>query len=164
MIKSRFFKIALVLILSISFAGCAALQRKFVRKKKKEQKAAPVITTFDYSKGLRVDELYKKHFLFWRTSQSELVDKLDSGYKKRVYLFNHTVESLSEMKKYLSGSKREELEGFIEEIKSIDRDIKKKRPSKNKEYKMRQLLERTKRQIDKRFSYSDVKGFLELNR
>lgn len=164
MIKSRFFRIVIVLVFCVSFVGCAALQRKFVRKKKKEEKAAPVITTYDYAKELRVDELYKKHFLFWKTSQSELIDRMHTRYKKRSSLFDRTVESLMEMEKYVAGAKGEELAGFIKQIKSIDPDIKKKQLSKNEIYKMKQLLEKTKRQIDKRFSYSDVKDFLELRK
>ncbi len=73
----------LVLILFFSFTGCAALQRKFVRKKKKQEAPAPVITTFDYSKELRVDELYKRHFLFWKTWHLERSEERRVGKECR---------------------------------------------------------------------------------
>lgn len=164
MLRNRFLIYAVILIVSISLTGCAGLQRKFTRKKKKEERVAPIITTYDYSKELRVDELYKKHFLFWKSWQTELIDKMDFTYKKRTVCYDHTVANLLEMRKYLTGSKLEEIGPFITEIKSIDPDIKKRGLSKSERYRMKQLLEKTKRQIDKRFSYSEVKDFLELRK
>ena len=54
MIK-RYFSYVVVLILCLAVTGCAALQRKFTRRKKKEEKVTAVVTRFDYSKELRVD-------------------------------------------------------------------------------------------------------------
>lgn len=164
MLRRRTLTYVLILIFCVSFAGCAGLQRKFVRKKKKEERVVPVITTYDYSKELRVDELYRKHFTFWKTWQSELIDRLDSHYKKRISCYDYTVASLTEMHKYLASPKAEELEPFIVQIKSIDPQIRSKTLTKSEIYRMKVLLEKTKRQIDKRFSYSDVKDFLELKR
>ncbi len=164
MSKRKFITCILVLILSISFTGCAALQKKFARKKKKEDRPVAIITTHDYSKELRVDELYKKHFLFWQSWQTELMDRMDATRKKRITCYDYTISSLMEMKKYLVGPKVEELEGFITEIKSIELDIRKKRLSKSGQYRIIRLLEKTKRQIDRKFSYHNVKGSLELKK
>lgn len=153
-----------ILSLVVSSAGCAGLQRKFTRKKKKEKREAPVITTFDYAKELRVDELYKKHFLFWKTWQSELIARMGAGYKKRVSCYEHTVESLGEMRKYLGGAKGKELDKFIAEIKGIDSNIRKKRLTRSEKYRLSHMLEMTMRQMEKGFAYSDVKDFLELKR
>ena len=160
--NSRFLTNFIILVLCLSLTGCASLQRKFVRKKKKQDRIAPVITTRDYSKGLRVEELYKKHFLFWKSWQMELINRLDATYKKRVSCYDYTVDSLMEMKKYMRDPKVKELEPFIKDIKSIESLIKKKRLTKSRKYKIKQMLERTRRQIEKRFSYEDVKDHLEL--
>lgn len=164
MIKHRKITYFIIVMLCLSMAGCAGLQRKFTRKKKLEQKPVPVITTHDYAKDLRVEELYKKHFLYWKTWQGELIDRMDAGYKKRVECYDHTLMHLEEMAKYLAESKSKELGSFIGEIKSIDPDIRKKRLSKSEENNMRSLLEKTKRRIDKEFSYSNVKDSLELKK
>lgn len=164
MYKSKALRYIVVLILCISFTGCATLQKKFVRKKKKEEKAAPVITMYDYSKDLRVDELYKKHFLFWKTWQLELIGRLDATYKMRNDCYDHIIANLMEMQEYLASPKREELRPFLERIKSIEPMIRKRRLSKSEKYRITQLLEDTQLQIEKRFSYSDVKGFLELRK
>ncbi len=154
----------LFLVILLFLTGCAGLQRKFTRKKKKDEKIGPVINTYDYAKDLRVDELYKKKFLFWRTWQGELIERMDGLYKKRVECYDQAIMNLKEMQKYLSDPKAEDLEPFIEKVSSIDPDIRKKKLSKSEQYGMTQLLEKTKRQIDKQFSYSKVKDFLELRK
>jgi len=164
MSKNRVLRYVLICVLFVSFTGCAGLQRKFTRKKKKEERITPVITTYDYAKDLRVDELYKKRFLYWKSWQGELIERMDGAYKKRRECYEHLVMNLMEMKKYLSRTKAEELELFIEEIKSIDPDIKKKRLSRSERHRMTHMLERTKRRIDKKFSYSKVKDLLELKK
>ncbi|MBU1888000.1 MAG: hypothetical protein KKB46_02220 [Candidatus Omnitrophica bacterium] len=155
---------SLVLIFSVSLCGCGGLQRKFARKKKDEAKPAPVITTYDYAKDRRVDELYRKHFLFWKSWQTELIDRMGGTYKKRAECFDFTISSLREMKKYLKEPKSSELEEFIVRIKTIDPGVKDARLSKSQQYRMRHLLETTKRQIDKQFSYSKIKDSLELQK
>jgi len=69
---------------------------------------------------------------------------------------------LMEMKKYMRDPKVKELEPFIKDIKSMESLIKKKRLTRSRKYKIKQMLERTRRQIEKRFSYEDVKDYLEL--
>jgi len=164
MSKNRAILYGIILILCISSTGCSGLQRKFTRRKKEEVKPAPVITTYDYAKDLRVEELYKKRFLFWKTWQGELIDRMDASYKKRVECYEGILMNLGEMEKYLSESKVEELTPFVKEIKSIDPGIRKKRLSRSEKNKMRHLLENTKRRIDKKFSYSKIKDFLELRK
>lgn len=160
--KFKGMKFIIIVILCISVAGCAGMQRKFARKKKEEVKQGPVITTYDYSKELRVDELYKKHFLFWKTWQMELIDRMDATHKKRRDCYDELMANLEEMKKYLNDAKALELDPFITQIKSIDGIVGKIDITRNESYRMQQLLEKTRRQIEKKFSYSDVKGFLEL--
>ena len=162
MFRNRVLISIFVLILCISFSSCAGLQRKFARKKKDEERPVPVITTYDYAKDRRVDELYKKHFLFWKSWQTELINRMGATYKKRAECFDFTVSSLEEIKKYLKGPKSAELEKFITKIKTIDPEIRELRLSRSQQYRMKHLLETTKRQIDRQFSYTKVKDDLEL--
>ncbi|MFC1509635.1 hypothetical protein ACFL60_08140 [Candidatus Omnitrophota bacterium] len=163
--KNKIFISIFIFLLSISFMGCAALQRKFVRKKKeKEEKAMPIITTFDYSKDLRVEELYKKHYLYWQSWQTELIERLDAGHKKRISCYDYTMKHLLDMEKYLTEPKMSELGVIIREIKDVDIKVKEKNLSKNNKYQIKRLLEKTLRQIQKRFSYGDVKDHLEIKK
>jgi len=161
---NKLWRYAVIILLCASIAGCAGVQRKFARKKQKDEKPLPVVTTYDYAKEQRVDELYKKRFLFWKSWQGELIDRMDDTYKKRTECYNELMQNLLEMQKYLNDQKYNELEGFIAEIKTIDPDVKEIDLTNNEKYRITQLLEKTKRLIDKRFSYAKVKDFLELRK
>ncbi len=164
MIRRRFFISVFALMLLVSFTGCAALQRKFTRKKKDKGRVVPVITTYDYSKDLRVEELYKKRFLFWKTWHDELIDRMDTGHKKRVACFDNALENMIEMRKYLASPKAEELDPYIKKMTDIDKDIKEGRLTRSEKYNIKKALEKIKRQVNKNFSFSDVEEFLELRK
>jgi len=157
-------KYAIIVILCISISGCAGMQRKFARKKKEEAKTPTVVTTYDYPIEQRVEELYKKRFLFWKSWQGELIDRMDDGYKKRTECYDELMQNLQEMQKYLNDEKYKELGIFITEIKSIDPDVKKMDLTNSERYRIAQLLEKTRRLVDKRFSYTHVKNQLELRK
>jgi len=140
------------------------MQRKFTRKKKVEEKPAPVITMYDYKKDLRVEELYKKRFLFWKSWHGELIDRLDETYKKRIDCYDQALMNLQEMKNYLAPAKAAELELFAEKMKALDPDIRKKRLTELETREMKSSLEKMKRRIDNEFSYSNVENFLELRK
>lgn len=150
-------------LMIILLSGCEGLQRKFVRQPKQKQKPIPVVQTVDYSKDLRVEELYKKHFLFWKSWHNELIDRLEENYKKRISCFDSLISSLKSMRKYLSEEKAAEIDPFISQIEALEPEIKQERLSTSEAYRIRTTLEKTRRQIDKRFSYRDVKDFLRFN-
>lgn len=158
------YKCVVIIILCVSIAGCAGVQRKFARKKKEEAKTPAIVTTYDYPVEQRVDELYKKRFLFWKSWQGELIDRMGDGYKKRTECYDQLMQNLIEMQKYLNDEKYKELEAFIAQIKTVDGPVKKIDLTNNERYKISQLLEKTKRLIDKRFSYSKIKDSLELRK
>ncbi|PIP68090.1 MAG: hypothetical protein COW92_02945 [Candidatus Omnitrophica bacterium CG22_combo_CG10-13_8_21_14_all_43_16] len=161
---NKFWRYAAIILLCASIAGCAGMQRKFARKKKQEEKPLPIVTTYDYAKEQRVDELYKKRFLFWKSWQGELIDRMGDGYKKRTECYYELMQNLLEMQKYLNDQKYNELGVFITEIKSVDPAVKKIDLRGSEQYRITQVLEKTKRLIDKRFSYTKVKDFLELRK
>ena len=161
---NRRFRCGVIVVLCVSIVGCAGVQRKFARKKKEEEKQLPIVATYDYSKELRVDELYKKRFLFWKSWQGELIDRMGGTYKKRTECYNELMQNLLEMQKYLNDEKYKELEDFITEIKSVGPDVTKINLTNSEKYRITQVLEKTKRLIDKRFSYSHAKGSLQLRK
>ncbi|MBU1913487.1 MAG: hypothetical protein KKB22_08145 [Candidatus Omnitrophica bacterium] len=161
---NKLWRYAVIILLCVFIAGCAGLQRKFARKKKEEVKQLPIVTTYDYAKERRVDELYKKRFLFWKSWQGELIDRMGDSYKKRTECYDELMQNLLEMQKYLNDEKYKELEIFITEIKSVGPDVKKIDLRGSGKYRITQILEKTKRLIDKRFSYTKVKDFLELRK
>ena len=164
MIRLFKYRCIVIVMLCLSVAGCASMQRKFTRKKQKEEKMMPIVTTYEYPIEERVDELYKKRFLFWKSWHGELIDRMEDSYKKRAECYNELMQNLMEMQKYLNDEKCKELEGFVAEIKLLDTDVKKIDLTKSERYRIAQVLEKTRRLIDKRFSYSHVKDFLQLRK
>ncbi|MEK6732021.1 MAG: hypothetical protein AABY55_00160 [Candidatus Omnitrophota bacterium] len=164
MMKCMRLKVVIVIVLCLCIAGCAGVQRKFARKKQQEEKTPPIITTYDYPIEQRVEELYKKRFLFWKSWQGELIDRMDDTYKKRTECYNELMQNLLEMRKYLNDEKCKELEGFITEIKLVGPVVKKMDLRGSEKHRVAQVLEKTKRLIDKKFSYSKVKDSLELRK
>ncbi|MDP2911834.1 MAG: hypothetical protein Q8N76_05855 [Candidatus Omnitrophota bacterium] len=154
----------IIFMLCVSVAGCGGMQRKFSRKKQEEKKTPPIVTTYDYPIEQRVEELYKKRFLFWKSWQGELIDRMDDTYKKRIECYDQLMQNLFEMQKYLNDEKNKELEAFITEIKSVGPVVKKMDLRGSEKHRVAQVLEKTKRLIDKRFSYSKVKDSLELRK
>ncbi len=159
MYKRRY--LVILLALTFLFTGCATLQKKFVRQKKKVEKVSPIVTTQDYATDLRVDELYKQYFTYWKTWQGELIERMDASYKKRAECYRYLVESLDEMEKYLTGQKLEELKKLTSSIRNLEQDVNKSSLTKGEEYRIKDILEKTKRQIEKSFSYKDVKDELK---
>ena len=102
---NKLWRYAAIILLCVSIAGCAGMQRKFARKKKQEEKSLPIVTTYDYAKEQRVDELYKKRFLFWKSWQGELIDRMGDNYKKRTECYYELMQNLLEMQKYLNDQK-----------------------------------------------------------
>ncbi|MCX5688043.1 MAG: hypothetical protein NTV71_05365 [Candidatus Omnitrophica bacterium] len=134
-----------VVMLCLFVAGCASMQRKFARKKQKEEKMMPIVTTYEYPVEERVDELYKKRFLFWKSWQGELINRMEGTYKKREECYNESMQNLMEMQKYLNDEKCKELEGFVAEIKLLDSDVKKIDLTKSEQYRITRILEKTRR-------------------
>lgn len=155
------YRVLIFTILIVLLSGCAGLQRKFVRKPKEKERPTPVVQTVDYSIGLRAEELYKKHFLFWQSWHTELIDRLGDNFKKRTVCYDQLISSLKSMRKYLAEEKARELDLFLLQIEALEKDLKKDRLNATETYRIKMVLEKTKRQIDKKFSYRDVKEYLK---
>ena len=156
-----------VLTIVCMLAGCEAFVRKFTRKPNKEQlpREEMVLVPEEYkAPQMTSEELYRQHFLFWKSWQGELIDRMGDNYKKRTECYYELMQNLLEMQKYLNDQKYNELGVFITEIKSVDPDVKKIDLRGSEQYRITQVLEKTKRLIDKRFSYTKVKDFLELRK
>ncbi|MDP3804698.1 MAG: hypothetical protein Q8Q87_04005, partial [Candidatus Omnitrophota bacterium] len=64
----------LLLTLLVNLTGCEAVAKKFRRKKKEAVKAPRIYQIKEYVKA-PTPELYKKHFAYWASWQSELIQK-----------------------------------------------------------------------------------------
>jgi len=158
--KAAYFVIAFFLIINI--AGCAGVQRKFTRKKKETVKMPRIYQVKKYDRKPS-PELYKKHYVYWESFQSEMIMTLGQNNKKNLVCIEHILSNLSDMQSMLLPEKAAELEIHITRLAKI-KDILKKEDltTFNRNYIM-MTLERESRYIKRGFVYKKVKNSLRTS-
>ena len=148
--------ILVVCLLSVELSGCAALRKKFTRKKKKKKEASFVYNVQDYEKPPNID-LYKKHFAFWKTWHKELVNKLGMNKMRDLRAFTESVGELESLKKLLAAEKTELLQGYIDQLEGHYNKYKSEDFTETRSRQMRKELNRLLLRIDKAYRFSRVK-------
>lgn len=156
----KFGIIFIVLLLIFNISGCAALQKKFTRKKKTEVRMPRIYQVKKYEKR-PTPELYEKHYSYWVTWQSELLQRLGKNHKKDVRCIEEILSNLQDMQNMLVPEKAKELAPHIEKLMKV-RDIilRDELDSANKDY-VRMTLEREDRAIKRYFHFDKVKNYLK---
>ena len=152
-----FLSIFVALFLVINIAGCASVQKKFTRKKKETIKMPRIYQIKKYE-SKPTPELYKKHYVYWESFQSEMIMTLGQNNKKNKIYIEHILSNLRDMQNMLLPEKAAELETHIVRLVKI-RDIlaKEDLTTFNRNYIM-MTLERESRYIKRGFVYSKVKN------
>ncbi|MCM8798989.1 MAG: hypothetical protein NC821_05985, partial [Candidatus Omnitrophica bacterium] len=105
----KFIFLLIFFILMTNFLGCASFRRKFVREKKKEERPHPVVYFENYTENISFHDLYKKHFLFWKYWEMELINALEEdNYKKQLTSLQQAIASLKNLESYLVPEKQKE--------------------------------------------------------
>lgn len=155
-----------LIIYTLTLTGCGyeVFQRKFVRKKKKDQ-GLPAIYHIEPFVKPPNSEIYNHAFLFWKTWENELLIALSaSGYPRTINrlkvkeCLEQSVSSLSEMRGCLNQNKAEQLQPYIKELEQFDALLEKQEPSSAYLAKMRRDIESHKRNVDIRFCLSAIKN------
>ena len=158
--RISYFVIALFLIMNI--AGCAGLQKKFTRKKKDAVKMPRIYQVKKYE-SKPTPELYKKHYVYWESFQSEMIMTLGQNRKKNMVCIEHILSNLSDMQHMLLPEKAAELETHIVRLAKVkDILVKEDLSTFNRSYIM-MTLERESRYIKRGFVYSKVKTSLRTS-
>ena len=158
--RIAYFVIAFFLIVNI--AGCAGLQKKFTRKKKETVKMPRIYQVKKYE-SRPTPELYKKHYVYWESFQSEMIMTLGPNRKKNMICIEHILSNLSDMQNMLLPEKAAELETHIVRLTKIkDILVKEDLTTFNRNYIM-MTLERESRYIKRGFVYSKVKDSLRTS-
>ena len=112
-------------VLTVSVSGCTALHKKFTRKKKEknsEQAFIPVLDPIDYpAPRVSPEERYRYYYSLWKVWQRDLVQNIDKNEsdKNQKYLINQIITQLTEMKKWVTEAKQQELSSSIGEWNAI---------------------------------------------
>ena len=108
-----------------SVGGCAPLRQKFIRKKKEKSQVEefiPVLDPIDYPpKMVSAQERYQYHYSLWRVWQRDMVSNIENqeSDKRQKYLVGQVIVQLEEMKKWIVGEKKTELDSLIHELREI---------------------------------------------
>jgi len=158
----RILTISVALFLIFNISGCMGLQRKFTRKKKETVKMPRIYQVKKYE-SKPTPELYKKHYVYWESFQSEMIMTLGPNRKKNMICIEHILSNLEDMQHMLLPEKAAELEIHIVRLAKI-RDILKKEDltTFNRNYIM-MTLERESRYIKRGFVYKKVKDSMRTS-
>lgn len=152
-----------IYVLAFTSLGCEAFRRKFVRKPEKEKEIKVIIETQEYESRYSPEQSYKKYFLFWRISHEELINLLETqnmSRKKRVFAARKIVENLSQMRQLILPEKQTRLDDFISEQRHIVRQVDRYNLNMVQRLRIKNALERQKRQIQREFDYRQIQQYL----
>jgi len=155
-----YFVVAFFLIINI--AGCAGLQKKFTRKKKETVKMPRIYQIKKYD-SKPTPELYKKHYVYWESFQSEMIKVLGQNRKKNMVCIEHILSNLSDMRNMLQPEKAAELEIHIVRLTKIRDILKKEDLTKFNSTYIMMTLERESRYIKRGFVYSKIKDSMRTS-
>ncbi len=150
----------LLLIMLVNLTGCEAVAKKFRRKKKEPVKAPRIYQVKEYIKE-PTPELYKKHFTYWASWHSELIQELGGNHKKDLLCIEQIVSNLKDMQNILVLEKGKDLTPHIERLIRVrDIIVKEDLSTANQTYVLH-TLEREERFIKKEFVYKKVRDCLK---
>ena len=149
----------LVAAVAVSLVGCDAVQKKFTRKKKTTKR--PRIYQVKKYEKVPTPELYNKHYVYWETWSSELIELLGQNHKKDVRCIEEIVGQLKDMQNILVPEKGEELQVHIDRMEDIRSTIKRGGMSFATQASIKQTLEREDRAIKRNFITSKVKSYIK---
>ena len=149
-----------VICVAASLVGCDSVQRKFTRKKKDVKKVPMVVQAKKYEKKPS-PELYSKHFSYWQSWQSELIQRLGDNHKKDSRCIEEILSQLNDMRNLLVQEKADELGKHIKELEEVRDVILREQLSQfNMSHNM-MVLEREDRLIEKDFCVSKIRSFIK---
>ena len=147
-----------VIFLVMSLTGCEALQKKFTRKKTTVKKPR----FYQVKKYTRKPspELYKQHYAYWESWQSQLIQVIGENSKKDKQCIEEAVGHLKDMQNILIPTKAEEMQPHIEKMEDAKEAIFRGELTFAKKDDIRRTLEREDRAIRRDFCYNRVKDSL----
>ena len=155
---------ALVLIFFIlaNLTGCETMRKKFTRKKKGPVKMPRIYQVRKYEKK-PTPQLYKKHYAFWASWQSELISVLGQNHKKDMRCIEEIIGNLGDMHNILVQEKAGQLKTHIDKLMKVKGIIfNEELTQANKDY-VKRTLEREDRAIKREFNYKKVKDYLKVS-
>ena len=155
----KWLSVLLALIILSNLTGCETLAKKFRRKNKGPAKMPRMYQMKKYPPKPPV-ELYKTHYVYWVSWQSELAKCLGQNHKKDMLCAEQILSNLQDMQNQLAQEKAAELGKHIDAMAKV-KDIiyNEELTQANKDYVGR-MVDREDRYIKRDFSFKKIKKYL----
>ena len=146
-------------------SGCEPLRKKFTRQKKKDAGTAefiPVLDPVDYpDKVATAEELYRHYYSLWQVWDRELLVSVQQQTSdKRIKAnLDQVLVQLTEMGKLLTGEKQKTLQGYTDQVNTIQKDLIQPAQMRNNGLIQRKL-ERLDKSVREGFRFKEVQGSL----
>ncbi len=150
---------AMVFFLAVTLTGCDSLQRKFTRKKK-ETKPIPRLYQLKKYDVKPSAELYSKHYAYWQSWMSELIQDLGDNHKKDVRCIDEALSQLHDMRNILVQEKADALTKHIRRIEEAGEIIIKEGLSQYNRNQIMLTLEREDRTVKSEFAVARIKDHI----
>jgi hypothetical protein len=158
----KFIILVILAVFITNFFGCAAFKRKFVREKKKDERPRPIVSLKDYNTDITYDDLYQKHFLFWKYWEMELIDALnEDNHKKQLLSVNQSIDNLKSLETYLVSDKTGVLVSYRQDLEKIQDKIRKGFSTGLERLRYKQEVEKHQRMLEKELMYKKMKDFIK---
>lgn len=141
-------------------SGCETVAKKFRRKKKEGVKMPRIFQEKKYIKK-PTPELYKKHYAYWSSWHSELIQELGDNHKKDKLCIEQIISNLKDMRNILVPEKGGQLTPHIDKLARIKDIIANGEMSIANRTYILHTLEREERFVKKEFVYTKVKNSLK---
>lgn len=155
--------VVFLLIAGVFFSsGCYSFRKKFIRKKKTEDKAEVYVNFKEYSKELS-PQAYIDNYLFVKGWIDDLVRTIDKGdsFKRKKKAIEEIIKNLEQMMQFLNQEGKDEVyplyEDFLEVQDQIYRDPYMSAITKIAEIRK---IEQLRRRFEADWNYSDVQKWM----
>jgi len=150
-------------ILVMSFMGCEALGKKFIRKPKNQERVnEPVLVPQEYPSLYKTpEEAYKQYLFYWKSWQDEFINSLlyRSSSKKRATCVEEAAKNLSFLRNLLTPEKQQGVDEYIRQLMVLKDAVSKDTFAMSSD-SYRMTAEKLRRNILRDYSYNAVKEFV----
>lgn len=147
------------LCVAAGLTGCDAVQRKFTRKQKTTK--MPRIYQLNKYDIKPTPELYHKHYAYWQSWQTELIQELGQNHKKDKRCIEEILMQLTAMQNMLVKDKADELGKHVGRLQEVRDTIVRERIDTNNRAETLMVLDREDRYIKTGFCVTKIKSFLK---
>ena len=156
----KIFAVMMIICVSVTLVGCDALQKKFTRKKK-ETKPIPKLYQIKKYDVKPSAALYSKHYAYWQSWMSELLQDLGQNRKKDTRCIDEALNQARSMQNILVKEKADELQKQINGLEEARDVIVREELSQFNRSQVLMTLDRADRTIKRDFSIKRIKGYIK---